>query len=92
LLIWGFFVSTVVLFHATVTINSLAHRWGRRRYDTRDNSRNNLAGWRCSPSARAGTTTITTSPVRRARASSGGKLTSPTTACVRCRGLGWYGI
>lgn len=42
LLIWGFFVSTVVLFHATVTINSLAHVWGRRRYPTRDTSRNNL--------------------------------------------------
>lgn len=41
LLVWGFFVSTVVLFHATVTINSLAHRWGSRRFDTRDNSRNN---------------------------------------------------
>src|SRR5690606_7104457 len=25
LLVWGFFISTVVLFHATVTINSLAH-------------------------------------------------------------------
>ena len=43
LLIWGFFVSTVVLFHATVTINSLAHVWGSRRYQTRDTSRNN--GW-----------------------------------------------
>lgn len=42
MLVWGFFVSTVVLFHATVTINSLAHRFGRRRYDTRDDSRNNL--------------------------------------------------
>ena len=42
LLIWGFFVSTVVLFHATVTINSLAHRYGRRRYPTRDDSRNNV--------------------------------------------------
>lgn len=42
MLVWGFFVSTVVLFHATVTINSLAHRFGRRRFDTRDNSRNNL--------------------------------------------------
>ena len=42
MLVWGFFVSTVVLFHATVTINSLAHRWGRRRYPTRDGSRNNL--------------------------------------------------
>ncbi len=42
LLIWGFFVSTVVLFHATVTINSLAHQYGSRRYDTRDDSRNNV--------------------------------------------------
>ncbi|MES5813460.1 acyl-CoA desaturase [Pseudoxanthomonas sp. Soil82] len=41
MLVWGFFVSTVVLFHATVTINSLAHRYGRRRFDTRDDSRNN---------------------------------------------------
>ncbi|MHB8679161.1 MAG: acyl-CoA desaturase [Rudaea sp.] len=41
MLVWGFFVSTVVLFHATVTINSLAHRFGSRRFATRDNSRNN---------------------------------------------------
>lgn len=41
LLTWGFFVSTVALFHATFTINSLAHRFGRRRYATRDTSRNN---------------------------------------------------
>ena len=41
LLVWGFFVSTVVLFHVTVTINSLAHRWGGRRYATPDDSRNN---------------------------------------------------
>lgn len=41
LLIWGFFVSTVVLFHVTVTINSLAHRYGKRRFDTPDDSRNN---------------------------------------------------
>jgi len=42
MLVWGFFVSTVVLFHATVTINSLAHRFGRRRFVTRDDSRNNV--------------------------------------------------
>ncbi len=42
MLVWGFFVSTVVLYHATFTINSLAHRWGRRRYATRDDSRNNF--------------------------------------------------
>lgn len=42
MLVWGFFVSTVALYHATFTINSLAHRFGRRRYATRDDSRNNL--------------------------------------------------
>jgi stearoyl-CoA desaturase (delta-9 desaturase) len=41
-LVWGFCVSTVALWHATFTINSLAHRFGRRRYATRDDSRNNL--------------------------------------------------
>ncbi len=41
LLIWGFFISTVVLFHVTVTINSFAHRFGSRRFATRDDSRNN---------------------------------------------------
>jgi stearoyl-CoA desaturase (delta-9 desaturase) len=42
LLVWGFVISTVVLYHATFTVNSLAHVWGRRRYATRDHSRNNL--------------------------------------------------
>ena len=42
MLVWGFFISTIVLFHATVTINSLAHRFGSRRFETRDDSRNNL--------------------------------------------------
>lgn len=42
MLVWGFFVSTVALYHGTFTINSLAHRWGRRRYATEDNSRNNF--------------------------------------------------
>ena len=41
MLIWGFFVSTVVLFHFTSTINSLAHLVGRRRFPTPDHSRNN---------------------------------------------------
>ncbi|MGA9572967.1 MAG: acyl-CoA desaturase [Lysobacterales bacterium] len=42
MLVWGFFISTVVLYHGTFTINSLAHRWGKRRYATSDNSRNNF--------------------------------------------------
>lgn len=43
LVIWGFCISTVVLYHGTFTINSLAHRWGSQRYETHDESRNNLA-------------------------------------------------
>jgi stearoyl-CoA desaturase (delta-9 desaturase) len=42
MLIWGFFISTVALYHGTFVINSLAHVFGRRRYQTRDDSRNNL--------------------------------------------------
>jgi len=43
MLIWGFFISTVVLLHATCTINSLSHQFGSRRFDTSDESKNN--GW-----------------------------------------------
>jgi stearoyl-CoA desaturase (delta-9 desaturase) len=42
LLVWGFVVSTVAVWHATFAINSLAHTIGRRRFATRDDSRNNL--------------------------------------------------
>ena len=42
LLVWGFFVSTVACYHGTYTINSLCHVWGRRRYATGDESRNNF--------------------------------------------------
>lgn len=42
LLVWGFAISTVLLYHATFTVNSLAHVWGKRRYATSDHSRNNL--------------------------------------------------
>ncbi len=42
MLIWGFFVSTVILHHATQTINSLSHVYGSQRYVTGDDSRNNF--------------------------------------------------
>jgi stearoyl-CoA desaturase (Delta-9 desaturase) len=42
LLVWGFCISTVLVYHATFCINSLAHRLGSRRYATRDASRNNF--------------------------------------------------
>ena len=41
LFIWGFILSTVLLYHGTFCVNSLAHVWGKRRYATRDHSRNN---------------------------------------------------
>lgn len=39
--LWGYVVSTVVLYHCTFAINSLAHVWGTRRFETHDESRNN---------------------------------------------------
>jgi stearoyl-CoA desaturase (delta-9 desaturase) len=42
MLIWGFFVSTVVLFHGTCLINSMAHLFGKQRYKTSDHSRNSF--------------------------------------------------
>ncbi|MBM3734448.1 MAG: acyl-CoA desaturase [Acidobacteria bacterium] len=42
MLVWGWLISTVALYHGTFSINSLAHVFGSRRYFTRDGSRNNL--------------------------------------------------
>lgn len=41
-LVWGFFISTILLWHGTFTINSLSHRFGTRPFNTRDDSRNNF--------------------------------------------------
>lgn len=40
--VWGFVVSTVAVYHATYTINSLSHRYGSARFETGDDSRNNI--------------------------------------------------
>ncbi len=42
LLLWGFLVSTVMAWHGSFSINSLAHLIGRRRYPTTDESRNSM--------------------------------------------------
>jgi stearoyl-CoA desaturase (delta-9 desaturase) len=39
--VWGFVVSTIACLQATMCINSLAHVWGSRRFETKDASRNN---------------------------------------------------
>ena len=61
MLVWGYFISTVLLSHVTYCINSLAHVFGFRTYETKDDSRNNFIlavftlgeGWHnnhhCSP-------------------------------------------
>jgi stearoyl-CoA desaturase (delta-9 desaturase) len=41
-LLIGFFLSTIILFHGTFTINSLMHKIGKQRYKTGDQSRNSL--------------------------------------------------
>ena len=41
-LVVGFGLSTVLLWHGTFLVNSLAHVMGRRRFETSDTSRNSL--------------------------------------------------
>lgn len=42
-LTWGIFFRVTFNLHATWLVNSATHMWGKRRFATRDNSRNN--GW-----------------------------------------------
>lgn len=42
MIVWCFCISTIALFHTTVSINSLSHVFGRKRFVTKDNSRNNF--------------------------------------------------
>ena len=41
-LVYGFLISTLVVYHCTFSVNSLNHLFGSRRYATPDDSRNNL--------------------------------------------------
>lgn len=42
MVVWGFCISTTVLFHITASINSIAHLVGRRVWPTKDHSRNSF--------------------------------------------------
>jgi len=42
MVIWGFFISTVFVFHGTCSINSVSHVLGSQRYETGDDSRNSM--------------------------------------------------
>lgn len=41
-LLIGFFLSTVILYHGTFSINSIMHKFGKQRYESNDESKNNL--------------------------------------------------
>lgn len=40
MLVWGFIISTVALWHATFMVNSVCHSWGMRNHATGDDSTN----------------------------------------------------
>ena len=42
MVVWGFFVSTTLVYHVTFAVNSVTHVFGYRRYDTGDTSRNSF--------------------------------------------------
>ncbi|MFB3788081.1 MAG: acyl-CoA desaturase [bacterium] len=42
ILVWGFFLSTVLLYQCTFSINTFAHMIGKRRFETHDDSRNSF--------------------------------------------------
>lgn len=42
MLVWAFFISSVILYQGTFSINSLTHMMGKKRYNTGDQSRNSL--------------------------------------------------
>ena len=40
-MLWGIFLRVTAGLHVTWLVNSATHLWGSRRFDTRDDSRNN---------------------------------------------------
>ena len=42
MLVWAYIISTILVFHGTFVINSLAHVMGKRRFKTRDDSKNSF--------------------------------------------------
>lgn len=41
LVMWGFFLSTILVYHVTFCVNSVTHIVGKKRFETKDESRNN---------------------------------------------------
>jgi fatty-acid desaturase len=41
MVLWGTFLRVTIGLHATWLVNSATHLWGKRRFETKDDSRNN---------------------------------------------------
>jgi fatty-acid desaturase len=87
---WAIFLRVVVGLHSTWLVNSATHLWGRRRFATKDDSRNVWwvalltfgEGWHNNHHAH---------PTPRATASPGTSSTSPGSSSRRSRPSGWSG-
>ena len=75
-LVWAGAIRVFAYQHATFAVNSVCHMFGRRSYRHATRAATTGSSLR-SPSARAGTTTITPSRARPGTASSGASSTSP---------------
>jgi len=42
MVLWGIFLRTIFNWHTTWMVNSVTHKWGSRRFDSHDNSTNNV--------------------------------------------------
>ena len=88
MLFCGFFLSTVLLYHGTFSINSLMHVLAVA-VTLRQTPAGTRYCWRSLHSAKAGTTTTTTINHRPTKVFTGGKSISPTTRCACSAGSGW---
>jgi len=86
--VWGSLVRIFVLHHMTWSINSICHFYGRRPYDTDEESRN-VWPFSILSFASRGTTTTTHSRALPSSASSGGRSIS---AATRSETLKWLGL
>ena len=91
MLVWGFLISTIALYHVTYAINSLAHTFGSGDI-LREMRAVIIFGSRWSRSAKGGTTIITTTRPQQGKAFIGGRSTSPTTFYVHLPLSGSFGI
>jgi hypothetical protein len=88
LLVWGVFVRTVLVWHITWSVNSVAHLWGYR-ITRRRTIAATAPGSHSSPAVRDGTTTTMPTRARRGTDTSGGSWTRSTRHSEQWARLAW---